>query len=160
MEKMEMDLNSTYVYHHVIDGVIFYVGMGSGDRAFNNDRRSNKWWRVVNGCNKKYKVKIVRRFESKVDARDFELSEIIRIRPVANTEGIPIDCNPTLPRTRKESPKQKKYRNSLIIAEHAKGLGARRIAKMFNITPQRVSAIIKRYGSSGSTPTKNGRKNS
>lgn len=33
----------------------------------------------------------------------------------------------------------------MIAEQHSKGLGARRIAKLFNISPQRVSIILRSY---------------
>lgn len=35
-------------------------------------------------------------------------------------------------------------RNKAIIKDYEKGLGARKLAKIYNLTPQRITAIIKR----------------
>lgn len=51
--------------------------------------------------------------------------------------------------------KQNIERNILLLEQHSKGLGARKLAKLFNITPQRVSKIIQSYASSDLTPKKN-----
>lgn len=64
--------NKYYVYRHYIGNNTFYVGKGSGDRAYETrkNRRNIKWCEFVN--NREYNVEIVKYFNDNKKALDFE----------------------------------------------------------------------------------------
>lgn len=71
------------VYHHIADGVVFYVGSGSSSRPFQRKGRTPGWIAHVKS-HAGYKVEIVRWFEYLGDARTFESAEIKRLNPIVN----------------------------------------------------------------------------
>ena len=80
-----MSLTEYYVYHHVHDGKVFYVGVGKQERAFTARSRNRNWKDFVQNIpDNLFIIKIVKRFSNKRDALDFELQEIKRLTPKTN----------------------------------------------------------------------------
>jgi hypothetical protein len=75
MRKIKMNSKSSryYVYvHKGIDGTVFYVGKGTGDRAFSKDRQPEWHYYVEKILNKQYNVEIVKEGISEEDALRIE----------------------------------------------------------------------------------------
>lgn len=60
-----------YVYRHYIGDNTFYVGKGSGNRAYDKNKRSHKWHEFVN--NREYSTEIVKYFDNEKEAFKFEV---------------------------------------------------------------------------------------
>lgn len=84
------DMPQFYIYIHsrVSDGRVFYVGKGTGRRAYNRSDRSDYWKNIVNKHG--LKIEIVARMTSEIDAFEHE-KELIRFY---RTQGHPL-CNLT-----------------------------------------------------------------
>ena len=66
-----------YTHHRKTDDSIFYVGKGSGNRAYKKTKRNSHWNNVVSKHG--YYVKIVEEFEIEQDSFDAEISLISKI---------------------------------------------------------------------------------
>lgn len=66
-----------YVYEHYLDGKLFYVGKGQGDRCFNVKRRSKYWLNLVKDRECEVKIIIVAYFYYEKDAYEYE-SQLIK----------------------------------------------------------------------------------
>lgn len=87
MNQIQIDVGKYYVYHHISDGKVFYVGKGRGNRAFFFAKysRGQKWFDAMAKLSKDLlTVRIVKFFESEKEAKTFEDSEIKRLLPKAN----------------------------------------------------------------------------
>lgn len=73
-----------YVYHHIIDEVVFYVGKGVSERPFEIMKRTPLWHSKVDANGGFFEVQLVGTFNSDKEARVFETSEIKRLKPSAN----------------------------------------------------------------------------
>lgn len=63
--------NKIVVYRHLRpDGKVFYVGIGSYDRAYNKDNRTDFWKRIVDKYG--YEVQILTSFDDREDACELE----------------------------------------------------------------------------------------
>jgi len=73
-----------YVYQHLRKDTkeVFYIGKGSGDRAYSTRNRNKYWHNIVNKHD--YIVEILAHFTDPGDAFDCEISLIKSIDPVAN----------------------------------------------------------------------------
>jgi hypothetical protein len=72
------------VYYHRHKGMVFYVGSGTRYRPFTPHGRSPKWRRFT-ALNPVYEIEIVRWFEAIDEAKRFEVEEIVRLQPQANS---------------------------------------------------------------------------
>lgn len=70
-----------YVYYHIQNGEIFYIGSGKNGRALDVTNRNERWLKLTESP---YDIKIEHFFDTEKDARSFEVLEINRIRPKAN----------------------------------------------------------------------------
>jgi len=84
---MRVSLSQPYcVYHHSLDGTVFYVGMGRLSRSLEGTtyrRRNSKWGEIVSKRGY-FDTAIVRQFADKISATRFEVAEIERLHPEAN----------------------------------------------------------------------------
>ncbi len=71
-----------YVYQHVLDGEIIYVGCGNSERPHNFQNRTKKWNEVTGGFHPE--VRIVKEFDDRYKARSYEAKMIRDIKPIAN----------------------------------------------------------------------------
>lgn len=76
------------VYHHSIDGVVFYVGCGNPMRPYATTLR-NRIWIEIATARQDYKIDIVGWFDDEKSARAFERKEIERLLPEANDRCYP-----------------------------------------------------------------------
>lgn len=77
-------LNRFYVYHHInpITGEVFYVGKGTGQRAFATEGRNSRWKEAVLSLSLKgtlHSVVIIKSELSEQEALRLELNEINRL---------------------------------------------------------------------------------
>ena len=75
-----------YVYAHVHETDIFYIGKGVKVRAFVTVGRSLKWNRYVNKINKDYEVIIFKRFATNDQALKYESKMIDKYNPSCNIQ--------------------------------------------------------------------------
>jgi len=69
-----------YTYtHSTPEGVVFYVGKGSGRRAFSTNKRSIAWRNVV-ATHDGFAIKIIARFKTEDEAFDHEKQLIAQLR--------------------------------------------------------------------------------
>ena len=80
---MRVEMSKIAVYTHSNDGVVFYVGMGVGQRAFELTRRNGKWNEIVKK-NGGFDVCVVSWLTNRDDAARLEAEEIRRLKPEAN----------------------------------------------------------------------------
>jgi hypothetical protein len=73
----------TAVYRHISNGIVFYVGMGIGQRAFEVTRRNYLWKEVVDK-NGYFEVEIISWHIDRNEAVIVEAEEIVRLKPYAN----------------------------------------------------------------------------
>lgn len=71
------------VYHHVWDGIIFYVGSGIMSRPFVRTDRNKRWLEFVRN-HPNYEVRIVSQHEILSEARSEEARQIKEYRPICN----------------------------------------------------------------------------
>src|ERR1017187_7920104 len=84
MEVFEISNDKPFCgYHHIAEGVVFYVGIGSIERAFEKGLRSSKWKEIVSRHGG-YEVNIVEWFSERIEATRWESTQISRINPEAN----------------------------------------------------------------------------
>lgn len=131
-----MDIRSDqyYVYHHVDDGFVFYIGMGSGGRAFDLSTHSrNKGWREyaaqIPGL--VFTIRIVKIFDDTASAYAFENEQIIHYRPSGNIAGIPRPSAPQRKRIPVAAP---------MSLEDAGRLGARVTNKILTTETRKKAA--------------------
>jgi len=72
-----------FVYHHVREGTVFYVGKGRARRPFSQRGRNLKWHEIVRAAGS-FQVRVVGRFTSDRLARDREAADIQALKPEAN----------------------------------------------------------------------------
>jgi hypothetical protein len=72
------------VYRHNCGGSCFYVGSGTRYRPFVPHGRSPKWIRFVSE-HPVYEIEIVKWFDSIEEAKQFEIEEIRKLQPLANS---------------------------------------------------------------------------
>jgi len=77
---------SFYVYRHIKGGVVFYVGKGSGPRAWDAGRLSRNpyWWEFVESIKHDYEVQIVAAGLSEDEALAIESALINANKPSCN----------------------------------------------------------------------------
>ena len=73
-----------HVYTHSINGVVFYVGCGSGSRPYSDKSRSRVWHKIVNDNNRSFDIDIVFRSHNKHEALLEESKLIMSLQPKAN----------------------------------------------------------------------------
>ena len=76
-----------YVYTHSINGKIFYVGCGSGNRPYNDKSRNRVWHTIVNDNNGLFDIDIVFESHDKHEALLEESKLIMSLLPKANLGG-------------------------------------------------------------------------
>jgi hypothetical protein len=72
-----------YVYGHYMDGVLKYIGRGSGSRALFLGERNPAWEAAITDC-KAFEIAILSRHEAYSDAKDWENIMINMHRPPCN----------------------------------------------------------------------------
>lgn len=73
-------MNKYYIYTHSFNGNIFYVGKGSGNRAFSTKNRSKSWNSFVKDIDGNFKIEIVKYNLSEDEAYALE-SQLIAENP-------------------------------------------------------------------------------
>lgn len=68
------------VYEHVLDDEVFYVGHGNEKRPYVTCNRSKEWWDYVKDRKDDVQIKIIKKFESKNEAYNFEIEWSIKRR--------------------------------------------------------------------------------
>ena len=76
-------MEAYYVYAHLIDGRIFYIGSGLPRRPYVKSPRSLLWNLIVSEAGG-YEVKILARLDNLAEARQAEREAIFEHRPRAN----------------------------------------------------------------------------
>lgn len=76
--------NKYYVYRHLIDGKIFYIGKGSGTRAVDLKNRSKKWNDFAGEDLDLVEVEIIKTFDCEKEAYSYERKLIKSLR----SEGV------------------------------------------------------------------------
>ena len=79
-------MKSHYIYTHSVDGVVFYVGKGSGGRAFTKGSRNSLWETFVCGS-PVFDIALVAFFVEKKEAFDFERALIFKLKPCCNVNA-------------------------------------------------------------------------
>lgn len=86
---MIIKFNKFYVYHHLVNGKIFYVGMGQKGRAFTFERPGNWTFALETLLQKEntdeMEIQIVDWFDTKKEAQLFEKLEITKHQPIGNS---------------------------------------------------------------------------
>jgi len=74
------------VYHHLIDGHVFYIGSGVLSRAFEHgfSRRNEAWNKMVDDTGPDVSVRIAHYCRERSEARRVEYEQIRLARPIAN----------------------------------------------------------------------------
>lgn len=72
-----------FVYAHLKNGNIFYIGKGSTVRAKNTSKRTNLWKQFYNEPGD-FHIRIMKSFESESDALRYEALMISQYSPYAN----------------------------------------------------------------------------
>ena len=87
--------NDYYVYHHInkLNGDIFYVGKGRGNRAYDFNSRSDYWLRYTNK-HTDFEVKIIFENLTEDEAFEIEKNEINRIGRSIYKEGTLVNILP------------------------------------------------------------------
>lgn len=80
---MRVEMSGFVVYTHSVNGVVFYVGMGSGARAFQPTQRNDKWRSIVEESGG-FDVAIIAWHPDRASAMRLEESEIRSRKPEAN----------------------------------------------------------------------------
>lgn len=75
-----------YVYHHICNGKIFYVGLGKGGRAFETKHRTEAWANYIEDNGGEYEVVIVKRYVNRKRAAAYEKQQIYLHEPCINRE--------------------------------------------------------------------------
>lgn len=79
-----MKYNTTYgkyyVYEHILYGHIFWVGSGNWQRPYRFDNRSKLWWNYVKDRQNDIQINIVKEFEDKSLAYNYEIEHSIMLR--------------------------------------------------------------------------------
>jgi hypothetical protein len=78
-------LGRKYVYAHSLCGSIFYIGMGSLGRAYQECSHNPVWKKIVESAGV-YEVDLLYETDVEADARRVEKMEILRRRPSANID--------------------------------------------------------------------------
>lgn len=94
------------VYAHSCDGEIIYVGSGTHARAFNFERRTERWGEAVDG--RSIAVTILSEHDDRAEAYEREADYILGLQPVANGQGKNQRLSPRglkLGRPRRKGPK-------------------------------------------------------
>lgn len=88
---IELFRDKFYVYHHIHEGEVFYVGKGKNGRILTFENR-NADWRDFVDLIPQWEAKIVAWFESEKSAYEFEKEEIARLEPKFNlsTRRVPV----------------------------------------------------------------------
>ncbi len=69
------------VYAHSVNGVVVYVGKGMSQRPYEIRSRTKRWKAVIGEV---FEVEILGWFDSDSEARAFEKSKIMQLRPAGN----------------------------------------------------------------------------
>ena len=83
--KRAPDHQDYYVYKHVIDGEILYIGYGRGDRCGQTRGRTDRWKKIIGG--RPYKIIKEREGLCQSDALELESHLIATHSPIANIQG-------------------------------------------------------------------------
>lgn len=82
-----VSLGVKYVYAHLIDDVIFYIGKGDLNRAYSYGARNKIWKSLVQAAGY-FSVKIISEWPSDIEARANEFEQIKLHNPIANIASI------------------------------------------------------------------------
>lgn len=80
-----------YVYHHLVNGRVVYIGKGCRGRGFDigyGGYRGKRWTDAV-GDARELEVQIVSYHANQLDAFKEESAQIVKLRPPGNTVGNP-----------------------------------------------------------------------
>ena len=84
MTTKEDTIKPHYVYAHVYEGNIFYIGRGQGSRATTQKARNSIWSAFADSINYDYEVIYIKRFKT-IDAADrYEKKKIKEFHPKCN----------------------------------------------------------------------------
>jgi len=83
MNLIEIEINKYYVYMHIINNKVFYIGSGVSSRPFSHKYRHKLWGNYVNEIGK-FTVKIHSTHTNKIDALIEEKKLIIKYKPCCN----------------------------------------------------------------------------
>jgi len=75
-----------YVYAHIVEKEIVYIGCGTGSRSYNLNARSRRWKDNVN--KDELTIKILKRFSVRDDAEAYELELLKKHNPIGNTHDV------------------------------------------------------------------------
>lgn len=84
MNKINLPTSGYYVYAHLLNGKIFYIGKGNGGRAFDLRNRSKKWKEYV-GENEFVEVQVISSHKESSEAILKEAGLIAEFDPPCNT---------------------------------------------------------------------------
>lgn len=86
--------NRYYVYAHLVNESIIYIGKGSGDRAFHQTNRSDIWKEVTNSG---YEIKILAHSLDEKQAYAEEAKLIKELKPICNLKAGNKSSKPSKP---------------------------------------------------------------
>lgn len=105
-----------YVYEHILYGRIFWVGSGNWQRPYRFDNRSKLWLDYVKNNKNDIRINIVKEFEDKQSAYNYEIKHSIILR----NNGEPVQGLIGRKRTPELKRRQSEIMKGYIVSQETK----------------------------------------